>query len=525
MQIPFFLTRTYHKFLAMAILGNIIKSALELTDKVVPESSPVEEQQEVLQQLLKKAKNTAFGKYYNFASLLNEKKISEAFAATVPYHDYNQIFEEWWQRQLEGGEDITWPGKPNYYALSSGTTGDSAKRIPVTDDMLDAIRKTGVAQVLALSNFDLPPDFFEKEVMMLGSSTDLGHNGDHLEGEISGISASNIPSWFRGYYRPGPDISALEDWDERVEQIAKNAKDWDIGALSGIPSWNELMLKKIIEYHNLNHIHEIWPSLSVFTSGGVAFEPYRKSFEALLGHPITIIDTYLTSEGFIAFQSRPNEHMAMKLSTSNGIYYEFVPFKDEHIDENGAIVQGTKALTLDEVEEGVDYALIISTVSGAWRYMIGDTVQFTNKERAEIIISGRTKHFLNVVGSQLSVLKMNDAIKHLEEKFDIGIPEFTVAAVRPENDYIHHWYLGIDGDGQADEQELAKALDERLRSVNKNYNVARDKALKDVKVTVVSPDTFYQWNDKQKKKGGQVKMPRVMKEEEFKEWKEFNSKL
>lgn len=524
-EYQFFLTRTFHKFLAMAILGNIIKSALELTDKVVPESSPVEEQKEVLQQLLKKAKNTAFGKYYNFASLLDEMKIPEAFAATVPYHDYNQIFEEWWQRQLEGGEDITWPGKPNYYALSSGTTGDSAKRIPVTDDMLDAIRKTGVAQVLALSNFDLPPDFFEKEVMMLGSSTDLGHNGDHQEGEISGISASNIPSWFRGYYRPGPDISALEDWDERVEQIAKNAKDWDIGALSGIPSWNELMLKKIIEYHNLNHIHEIWPNLAVFTSGGVAFEPYRKSFEALLGHPITIIDTYLTSEGFIAFQSRPNEHMAMKLSTSNGIYFEFVPFKDEHIDENGAIVQGTKALTLDEVEEGVDYALIISTVSGAWRYMIGDTVQFTDKKRAEIIISGRTKHFLNVVGSQLSVLKMNDAIKHLEEKFDIGIPEFTVAAVRPEDDYIHHWYLGIDGDGQADEQQLAESLDERLRSVNKNYNVARDKALKDVKVTVVSPDAFYQWNDKQKKKGGQVKMPRVMKEEEFQEWKEFNSKL
>ncbi|MDF9798282.1 hypothetical protein OKW21_003545 [Catalinimonas alkaloidigena] len=509
----------------MAILGNIIKSALELTDKVVPESSPLEEQQEVLKQLLKKARNTAFGKYYNFSSLLEEKDIPRAFAATVPFHDYNQIFEEWWERQLEGGEDISWPGKPNYYALSSGTTGDKAKRIPVTDDMLDAIRKTGVAQVLALSNFDLPADFFEKEVMMLGSSTDLGHNGDHLEGEISGISASNIPSWFRGYYRPGPEISALEDWDERVELIAKNAKDWDIGALSGIPSWNELMLKKIIEYHNLNHIHEIWPNLSVFTSGGVAFEPYRKSFEALLGHPITIIDTYLTSEGFIAFQARPNEHMAMKLSTRNGIYFEFVPFKDEHIDENGAIIQGTKALTLEEVEEGVDYALIISTVSGAWRYMIGDTIQFTDKEKAEIIISGRTKHFLNVVGSQLSVMKMNDAIQHLEEEFGIRIPEFTVAAVRPEKDYIHHWYLGIDGEGNTDEEKLAKTLDERLRSVNKNYNVARDKALKDVKVSVVPSDVFYQWNEKQKKKGGQVKMPRVMKEEEFQEWIKFTETL
>jgi hypothetical protein len=503
----------------MAVLGNIIKSALELTDKVIPGSSPVKEQKDVLNRLLKKAKNTAFGKYYNFASILEQEDIPKAFAEAVPYHDYDQMYEEWWKRQLKGAEDITWPGKPNYYALSSGTTGGESKRIPVTDDMLDAIRKTGVAQVLALSNFDMPADFFEKEVMMLGSSTALGHNGDHLEGEISGISASNIPSWFRGYYRPGPEISALEDWDERVEQIAKNAKSWDIGALSGIPSWNELMLKKIIEYHKLKNIHEIWPNLSVFTSGGVAFEPYRKSFEALLGRPITIIDTYLTSEGFIAYQSRPNEHMAMKLSTKNGIYFEFVPFKDENIDEQGAIVQGTRALTLEEVEEKVDYALIISTVSGAWRYMIGDTVQFTDKERAEIIISGRTKHFLNVVGSQLSVLKMNDAIKHLEEKYDLAIPEFTVAAVRPEGEYIHHWYLGTEG--QADEQTLAESLDEYLKKMNKNYGVARSKALKDVKVTVVPPDTFYQWNEKEKKKGGQVKMPRVMKEEEFLEWQAF----
>lgn len=507
----------------MAVLGNIIKSALELTDKVSSESSPVKEQKDVLANLLKKAKNTAFGKYYNFASILDQQDISKAFAEVVPFHDYDQIYEEWWKRQLEGAEDITWPGKPNYYALSSGTTGGDSKRIPVTDDMLDAIRKTGIGQVLALSNFDMPADFFEKEVMMLGSSTDLGHNGDHLEGEISGISASNIPSWFRGFYRPGAEISALEDWDERVEQIAKNAKDWDIGALSGIPSWNELMLKKIIEYHKLKHIHEIWPNLSVFTSGGVAFEPYRKSFEALLGHPITVIDTYLTSEGFIAYQSRPNEHMAMKLSTKNGIYFEFVPFKDENIDENGAIVQGTRALTLEEVEEKVDYALIISTVSGAWRYMIGDTIQFTNKEKAEIIISGRTKHFLNVVGSQLSVLKMNDAMRHLEEMYDLAIPEFTVAAVRPEEDYIHHWYLGADG--QADENEVAEALDEYLKGVNKNYSVARSKALKGVKVSLVAPDVFYQWNERNKKKGGQVKMPRVMKEDEFKEWQEFTSKL
>ncbi|WP_224999089.1 GH3 auxin-responsive promoter family protein [Cesiribacter sp. SM1] len=503
----------------MAILGNIIKHALELTEKVIPDLSPSENQREVLPQLLKNAKDAAFGKQYNFEQILEEKDIAAAFAKAVPFFDYHQMHDQWWSRQLDGEENVTWPGKPKYYALSSGTTGKQSKRIPVTDDMLKAIRKAGIMQILAITNFDFPSEFFQKEVMMLSSSTDLVDKGSHLEGEISGISASNIPDWFKGYYRPGDEISALNDWDERVEAIARNAKNWDVGALSGIPSWNELMLKKIIEYHNLNHIHEIWPDLSVFASGGVAFGPYRKSFESLLGKPITIIDTYLASEGFLAYQARPNKDMAMRLVINNGIYFEFVPFKEENIDENGNVVQSAPAYTLDEVEEGVDYALIISTVSGAWRYMIGDTVRFTDKEKAEIVISGRTKHFLNVVGSQLSVMKMNSAMKHLEQTFDVAIPEFTVAAVRPDGDYIHHWYLGVEG--AVDVDKLTEALDEYLKESNKNYGVARRQALKGVKVSNVTPDVFYKWNEREKKKGGQVKMPRVMKEEEFEEWQKF----
>jgi hypothetical protein len=507
----------------MAILGNIIKHALELTDKVIPELSPSENQNEVLPQLLKNAKDTAFGKQYGFEEILEAEDVAAAFAKAVPYFDYHRMHDEWWSRQLNGEENVTWPGKPQYYALSSGTTGKQSKRIPVTDDMLKSIRKAGIMQILALTNFDFPAEFFQKEVMMLSSSTDLVDTGTHLEGEISGISAKNIPDWFKGYYRPGDEISVLNDWDERVEQIAKNAKNWDVGALSGIPSWNELMLKKIIEYHKLNHIHEIWPDLSVFASGGVAFGPYRKSFEALLGKPITVVDTYLASEGFIAYQARPNKDMAMRLVINNGIYFEFVPFKDENIDENGNVKQGARSFTLKEVEEGVDYALIISTVSGAWRYMIGDTVRFIDKEKAEIVISGRTKHFLNVVGSQLSVMKMNDAMKHLEETFDVSIPEFTVAAVRPDGEYIHHWYLGVEGDVDVD--KLTAALDEYLKESNKNYGVARRQALKGVKVSNIKPDVFYKWNEREKKKGGQVKMPRVMKEEDFTEWEKFVGSL
>ncbi len=502
----------------MAIVGSIIKRLIDLRDNLVSEPDAQKAQEEVLQKLLKTAKDTEFGKHHNFKAILESGDILKTFAEKIPYFDYHKLEKEWWHKVHDGEENITWPGRPPYFALSSGTTGKSSKRIPVTNDMVEAIRKAGIKQVSALSNFDLPPDFFEKEIMMLGSSTDLQKEGDHHEGEISGISASRIPFWFRGYYKPGEDISKIEEWDERVQRIAENAKNWDIGALSGIPSWLELMMKKVIEYNNLDNIHDIWPNLQVLTSGGVAFEPYEKSFNALLGHPITVIDTYLASEGFLAIQERP-ETNAMKLILDNGIYFEFVPFKAEYIKQDGSLVEDAPVISLADVKEDEDYVLLISTVSGAWRYLIGDTIKFTDVSRHEIRITGRTKFFLNVVGSQLSVNKMNDALQELEEKFDIKIPEFTLAAVRIDGEFHHHWYLGTET--EISEEKLAEALDESLKNANKNYRVARSKALKGVKVSKVHPEMFPEWNAANKKKGGQVKMEKVMNEEKFAEWEKF----
>ncbi len=502
----------------MAVLGSIIKSAIDLRDNLVSEDSPVEAQQKVLKNLLEKAQDTAFGKYYGFKKILASKNVEESFANEIPFHDYNKITTEWWHRVHEGFEDITWPGKPTYFALSSGTTGKTSKRIPVTKEMIEAIRNTGIKQVGALTNFDLPPDFFEKEIMMLGSSTDLEQRDEFKEGEISGISASNIPFWFRGYYKPGEEIAKIADWDERVQNIAERAHEWDIGALSGIPSWIELMMKKVIDHNNLKNIHDIWPNLQVYTSGGVAFQPYEKSFNKLLKHPITVIDTYLASEGFVAFQQRPDT-TAMKLVTDNGIYFEFVPFKPEYVNKDGSITQDAPVLNLSEVEKDVDYVLVMSSVSGAWRYLIGDTIAFTDVKKAEIIITGRTKFFLNVVGSQLSVNKMEAALRKLEQQFDIELPEFTIAAVKDDDEFYHHWYLGTTAN--IEEDKLSEALDTALQEANKNYKVAREKALKGIKVTTVSPNVFHEWNAKNKKKGGQVKMEKVMDEEKFKDWEAF----
>ncbi|HET8838545.1 MAG TPA: GH3 auxin-responsive promoter family protein [Flavobacteriaceae bacterium] len=504
----------------MPIKGAIIKSLIEFGRTIASEPNPVESQQKVLKSLLDKAKNTAFGKFYRFEDLLESENMSDEFAKKLPFFDYNKITEEWWIQTQGGASDITWPGTPSYFALSSGTTGKTSKRIPVTDDMIDAIRLAGIKQVGALSNFDLPSEFFEKEIMMLGSSTNLHKNEDHLEGEISGISASNIPFWFQGYYKPGREIAKIDNWDKRVGKIVENAADWDIGALSGIPSWMELMLKKVIEYHHLNNIHEIWPNLQVYASGGVAFQPYKKSFMALMGKPITVIDTYLASEGFLAFQNRP-ETDSMQLITDNGIYFEFVPFDPEYINADGSLIQKAPSLSLEKVELGKEYVLVISTVSGAWRYLIGDTIEFTDVEKAEIRITGRTKFFLNVVGEQLSVNKMNDAVQELERELDTEIPEFTLSVIKKGEEFYHKWYLGMNDSTEKNETEAASILDEFLKSANKNYRVARSKALKGVIAKIVAADVFYDWSGFNKKKGGQVKMEKVMDAEKFAKWEKF----
>ncbi len=501
----------------MAILGEVIKKAIDITGFISSDPDPVEAQKDELLHLIKNARHTAFGLKYKFSEILNSADPISAFQKNVPIYDYDGINAEWWHYLLEGHQNVTWPGGQDYFALSSGTTSNK-KYIPVTPDMIKAIKKAGMQQVASLTNFDLPGDFFEKDILMLGSSTSLIKAEDHEEGEISGISAANIPGWFGRFYKPGEEIAAIADWDEKVKRIAEEAPKWDVGSISGIPSWVELMLKEIISYHKLNNIHDIWPNLKVYTSGGVAFEPYRNSLEKLLAHPLIYIDTYLASEGYLATQKRP-ETDAMALIIDNGVFFEFVPFEEKNLDEEGRVKQEAPVLTLEQAEEGKDYVLLISTVSGAWRYMIGDTVVITDKKRSEIKISGRTKHYLNVVGEQLSIQKMNMAIQKLEKVFDIEIKEFTAATIFQNEEYILKFVIGTDK--EIDAEKAAKLVDDELSSNNKNYKVARTKALKGLEVEVVPLEKFYKWSEEFKKMGGQAKIPRVMKEDAFNEFLEY----
>lgn len=495
----------------MAILGEVIKKAIDISGFVRSEPLPGKAQLAVLSHLLKKAKHTAFGLKYRFDDILESGDIVGSFQRNVPVCHYDSIHEEWWHYLLEGHQNVTWPGGQEYFALSSGTTSNK-KHIPVTPDMIKAIKKAGMQQVASLKNFDLPGNFFEKDILMLGSSTALIKKAAHEEGEISGISAANLPTWFQNFYKPGPEIAAIADWDEKVRRIAEEAPKWDVGSISGIPSWVELMLKEIISFNKIKSIHDIWPNLQVFTSGGVAFEPYRASLEKLLTRPLIYIDTYLTSEGYLATQKRPDTD-AMALIVNNGVFFEFVPFLEEHIDEEGSVKQDAPVFALEQVEENKEYVLLISTVSGAWRYMIGDTVIVTDKERSEIKISGRTKHYLNVVGEQLSIQKMNMAIQKLEHEFAVEIKEFTAATVSDNEEYFLKLLLGTNK--EIDPAKAARLVDEELQGNNKNYRVARGKALHGVRVEVAPVERFYKWSEEHKKLGGQAKIPRVMKQAEF----------
>ncbi len=502
----------------MAIFGKLIERTLSLggqLQQIDQGISPLKRQRRTLRRLLRKAQGTAFGQYYHFREILREPDLIRAYQDRIPVFDYDTMHERWWRLSLGQVENVSWKGRVRHFALSSGTSGAPSKQIPITDDMRRAMRRAGLKMFFALTRFDIDPDLYTKPMLMLGGSSSLKDQGGYFVGDLSGINASKPPFWLRPYYKPGSALSRIIDWNERIDGIVKAAPKWDIGFLVGIPSWLQLMMERIIDHYHLNTIHDIWPNLEVLVHGGIHFEPYRKGFERLLAHPLVYMDSYLASEGFLAYQDRPGTH-GMKMLLQNGIFFEFVPFPEAYFDEGGRMRDNPPALSIGEVEEGVDYALLLSTCSGAWRYRLGDTVRFTDLERSEIVITGRTKHFLSICGEHLSVDNMNEGVREVEKQLNTSIPEFTVCAIRLGSHFGHKWYLATDP--PRDNEQVRTVLDEKLRSVNDDYATERDHVLQDIKIEQVPPAYFYGWQESQGKLGGQNKFPRVMKPEMFDQW-------
>jgi hypothetical protein len=501
----------------MAIVGTILQEVIKKKKSNLDRKQlNYTLQQETLYKLLSKAKNTEFGYDYRFGELLKTENFVHHFQQNVPVYDYEKLFSDYWHKLLKGKANITWPGKVKYFGLTSGTSNDSSKRVPLTRDMIKSIRRTGIRQLLSLAELELPPYFFEKSVLMLGGSTTLVKMEKYFEGDLSGILAGRLPFWFDSFYKPGA-IAKERDWNTKLDKIVIKAKDWDIGGISGVPAWVQILLERIIEQYGLKTIHDIWPNFRVYTHGGVNFTPYKKSFEKLMGKEIFYLETYLASEGFLAYQ-RKQDH-SMQLVIDNGIFFEFIPFNSKNFLSDGRLADNPQVLLINQVSEDEDYALLITTNAGTWRYLIGDTVRFTSVKDFEIVITGRTKHFLSLCGEHLSIDNMTRAISEVSEKLNIDIKEFTVAGIPHKKLFAHKWYIGTDQQIE-DRQGFKQLLDKTLSSLNDDYAVERKAALKDVIVEVIPVKAFYDWLKMKGKEGGQHKFPRVIGDQ-FSEWDEF----
>jgi GH3 auxin-responsive promoter len=503
----------------MAVLGSIIKGAINIRSRIPARKNVYKQQIKQLKKLLTKAQFTAFGQQYNFSEMLLLDDPIKQFQQNVPIYDYQSIFDAWWHRALKGERDVCWPGKINYFALSSGTSESSSKHIPVTKDFLKTIHKGTIKQILSTKHFNFTKEQYETEVLFVGGSTNLTYNGTYFSGDLSGITTGTQPRWFQNFSLPGPDIRSLTNWEAKLQEIVDNAKSWNVGFICGVPAWIQIVFERIIKKYNVKTIHDIWPNLAVYVHGGVAIHPYKPSIDALCAKPLIYLDTYMASEGFVAYQERPNPHQGMKLMTDNKLLFEFVPFTEQNFDNEGNIKPNAKSLNITEVETGVDYALLISNCAGAWRYLIGDTIKFTHLQRCEIIITGRTKHFLSLCGEHLSVDNMNKALKLTATEMGFFCNEFSVVGVPHKGMFAHHWYIGSDK--TVDEIEVSQKLDTHLKTLNDDYAVERTHALKEVIVSVLPNQTFINFLASKNKLGGQSKFPRVLKGKHLNEWLAF----
>ena len=501
------------------ILNNLL--SLSKLVKRIPKykKKPITHQIKVLTKLLKKARFTEFGQHYNFDTILHKNNIALAFQAMVPIFNYDSIFSQWWYKTMEGKSDICWPKKIKYYALSSGTSGTSSKYIPITKDLLKDNKSVMIKQLLSLLNYqNVPLSSVGKGWLTLTGSTDLQKNDFYFSGDLSGITVKKSPFWFQPFYKPGRKIAKEKDWNKKLEEIVLKAPQWDIGFIVGVPAWVMMCMELILKKYQLETIHQIWPNFSFFVHGGVNFEPYKKSFEKMLGKKVTYVETYLASEGFLAYQEKQDTAI-LKLVLNQHIFFEFIPFNDDNFDSEGEIKNNPTCLLINQVEEKKDYAILISTNAGAWRYLIGDTIQFVDKISAEIIITGRTKQFLSLVGEHLSIDNMNQAILLTTKELNIHIPEFAIAGEENGNLFAHHWYIATNDDVHP--ELLITTIDKYLKQLNDDYGVERKTNLSKLIIDIYTENDFLKYLEMQNKVGGQQKFPRVLKKELLKKWLAF----
>lgn len=469
---------------------------------------PNEVQEEWFEQLVAGAENTEWGKLYGYKSIENLAQFKER----VPIQNYDTL-KPYIERMLKGEQNVLWPSEIRWFAKSSGTTSDRSKFIPVSEESLEECHFKGGKDMLTLY-FNNRPNarIFTGKSLTLGGSHQVGQlNADTFFGDLSAVIMKNLPLWAEFYRTPHLDIALLENFEEKIEKMAYATKDVNVTSISGVPTWNILLFKRILEITGKKNLLEVWPNLELYFHGAVNFTPYREQFKKLIPNDeMYYLETYNASEGFFGIQDT-EEPGDMLLMLDYGIFYEFLPLEHLH-DEN------PETLTLDEVELNKNYALIITTNAGLWRYMIGDTIRFSSLSPFRIQITGRTKHFINAFGEELIIDNAERALAEACSQTGAIIRDYTAAPIyfNDKECGAHEWLIEFEK-RPAEFDRFVDLLDETLRRVNSDYDAKRfkDMALRRPQVKVVAQNTFFNWMKGKGKIGGQHKVPRLANNREY----------
>ena len=487
----------------------IFKSRLGQIEKFKQEPHSV--QRTTLVELLEAAKQTEFGKTHHFEKI----KSYQDFAKRVPLFDY-ESFTPYLEKNIKGKQQVFWPSDIKWFAKSSGTTAGRSKYIPVSDESLEECHFKGGKDMVSLyvSNFPDTKVFTGKSLTVGGAlEKDLLHpKGIARAGDVSAVIMHNLPIWAQFIRTPSLETALMSDWEAKIERMARETMDENVTSIAGVPTWTIVLLQRILELKKASNILEVWPNLEVFFHGAVAFGPYRNLFKELIpSDKMRYMETYNASEGFFGMQDQPDSDELLLL-LDYGIFYEFILTEDLE-------KENPRVISLEGVEVGKNYALLISTNGGLWRYKIGDTVKFTSVLPYRFRISGRTKHFINAFGEEVIVENAEAAISYACEQTGATLTNFTAAPIYFEDSQskgAHEWVVEFKSP-PSDLENFADILDQHLREINSDYDAKRHKnlALQRLQLHAAPVGLFESWLAKKGKLGGQHKVPRLSNSREF----------
>lgn len=468
---------------------------------------PIDVQNELLLSLINQAQNTEFGKKHQFLSIKNY----EDFSKQVPLSTYEE-FEPLIERARKGEQNVFWPTPIKWFAKSSGTTNAKSKFIPVSPEALENCHfKAGKDMLCLYLNNNEDSQLFTGKSLRLGGSKQLYEDNNTIFGDLSAIIIDNLPFWAEFSSTPSNKVSLMNEWNEKMLAIVEETRNVNVTSFAGVPSWMLVLFNKVLEQTGKDNLLEVWPNAEVYFHGGVSFEPYREQYKKLFpSETFRYYEIYNASEGFFGIQDR-NDHNDLLLMLDYGIFYEFIPMETFGTSNE-------KVIPLSQVELNKNYAMVISTNSGLWRYLIGDTVRFTSLLPYRIKVSGRTKHHINVFGEELMVENTDKALALTADSFDVEIVEYTAAPIFMEGKEkgAHEWIIEFKNPPD-NLEKFAQALDLNIQTLNSDYEAKRynSMTLNQLKLHLARPNLFYGWLRDKDKLGGQNKIPRLSNDRHY----------